>query len=44
VYFEGLSSKDAARLLGWSEANVKVRAFRIRQKLKNHLVKKEREG
>ena len=42
VYLEGLSSKEAARLLGWSEANVKVRTFRIRQKLKNHLFKKER--
>jgi RNA polymerase sigma-70 factor, ECF subfamily len=41
VYLEGLSSKEAAGLLGWSEANVKVRAFRIRQKLRNHLVRKE---
>jgi RNA polymerase sigma-70 factor, ECF subfamily len=41
VYLEGLSSKEAARLLGWSETNVKVRAFRIRQKLKKYLFSKE---
>lgn len=43
VYLEGLSSKEAAGLLGWSETNVKVRAFRIRQKLKKYLLRKERE-
>jgi RNA polymerase sigma-70 factor (ECF subfamily) len=33
VYLEGLTGKEAARLLGWSVANVKVRAFRSRKKL-----------
>jgi RNA polymerase sigma-70 factor (ECF subfamily) len=41
VYLEGLSTKEAAGQLGWSEANVKVRTFRIRQKLKKHLLRKE---
>jgi RNA polymerase sigma-70 factor (ECF subfamily) len=41
VYLEGLSTKETARLLGWSEANVKVRTFRIRQKLKKHLLRKK---
>lgn len=40
VYLEGLSSKEAAGLLGWSETNVKVRAFRIRQKLKKCLLRR----
>jgi RNA polymerase sigma-70 factor (ECF subfamily) len=38
VYLEGLSTKETAGLLGWSETNVKVRAFRIRQKLKKLLL------
>jgi RNA polymerase sigma-70 factor (ECF subfamily) len=33
VYLEELSGKEAAKLLGWSVANVKVRAFRARKKL-----------
>jgi RNA polymerase sigma-70 factor, ECF subfamily len=33
VYLEGLSGKEAADLLGWSVANVKVRCFRSRKKL-----------
>ncbi len=33
VYLQGLSIKEAADLLGWSLANVKVRAFRSRKKL-----------
>jgi RNA polymerase sigma-70 factor, ECF subfamily len=33
VYLEGFTVKEAARLLGWSMANVKVRAFRSRKKL-----------
>jgi RNA polymerase sigma-70 factor, ECF subfamily len=41
VYLEGHSTKEAAGLLGWSETNVKVRAFRIRQKLQKHLLRKE---
>ena len=37
VYFEGLSGKEAAGLLGWSIANVKVRSFRSRKKLETLL-------
>ena len=37
VYFEGLSVKEAAGLLGWSVANVKVRSFRSRKKLERLL-------
>ena len=33
VYLEGHSVKEAAGLLGWSTANVKVRLFRSRRKL-----------
>ena len=33
VYLEGHSVKEAATLLGWSIANVKVRSFRSRRKL-----------
>ncbi|MGD0228762.1 MAG: RNA polymerase sigma factor [Syntrophorhabdales bacterium] len=34
VYLEGHSVKEAAGLLGWSTANVKVRLFRTRKKLR----------
>ena len=37
VYLEGLSVKEAAGLLGWSIANVKVRSFRSRKKLRKLL-------
>jgi RNA polymerase sigma-70 factor (ECF subfamily) len=37
VYLEGLSVKEAAGLLGWSVANVKVRSFRSRKKLERIL-------
>ena len=37
VYLEGLSGKEAANLLGWSVANVKVRSFRSRKKLQKIL-------
>jgi RNA polymerase sigma-70 factor (ECF subfamily) len=37
VYLEGLSVKEAAELLGWSVANVKVRAFRSKKKLEKLL-------
>jgi RNA polymerase sigma-70 factor, ECF subfamily len=37
IYLEGLSGKEAADLLGWSVANVKVRAFRSRNKLRKLL-------
>jgi RNA polymerase sigma-70 factor (ECF subfamily) len=38
VYLEGLSVKEAAGLLGWSVANVKVRSFRSRKKLERLLM------
>ena len=45
VYLEGLSVKEAARLLGWSVPNVKVRLFRSRRKLRELLTKQnEKEG
>jgi RNA polymerase sigma-70 factor (ECF subfamily) len=37
VYLEGHSGKEAAALLGWSLANVKVRTFRSRKKLEKLL-------
>lgn len=37
VYLEGLSGREAADLLGWSVANVKIRSFRSRKKLKKLL-------
>jgi RNA polymerase sigma-70 factor, ECF subfamily len=37
IHLEGLSGKEAADLLGWSVANIKVRAFRSRNKLKKLL-------
>jgi RNA polymerase sigma-70 factor, ECF subfamily len=37
IYLEGLSGKETAELLGWSVANVKVRAFRSRNKLRKLL-------
>lgn len=37
VYLEELSGKEAAKLLGWSVANVKVRSFRARKKLQKLL-------
>jgi RNA polymerase sigma-70 factor (ECF subfamily) len=37
VYLEDLSVKEAASLLGWTVANVKVRAFRSRRKLEKLL-------
>jgi RNA polymerase sigma-70 factor (ECF subfamily) len=39
VYLEGFSGKEAAELLGWSVANVKVRSFRCRKKLQKLLAK-----
>jgi len=38
VHLEGHSIREAARLLGWSAVNVKVRAHRARQKLKKLLL------
>jgi len=37
VYFEDRPVKEAAKLLGWSVANVKVRSFRSRKKLRKLL-------
>ena len=37
LYLEGLSGREAADLLGWSVANVKVRSLRARRKLHNLL-------
>lgn len=37
VYLEGYAGKEAAKLLGWSVTNVKVRSFRARKKLEKIL-------
>lgn len=37
IYLEGLSTREASRLLGWSVTNVKVRSFRSRRKLERIL-------
>lgn len=37
VHLEGLSGKEACELLGWSIANVKIRSYRARKKLKKVL-------
>ncbi|MBU0989461.1 MAG: sigma-70 family RNA polymerase sigma factor, partial [Proteobacteria bacterium] len=37
VYLEGMTGREAAELLGWSTANVKVRAFRSRRRLRKLL-------
>lgn len=42
VYLEGLSGKEAAELLQWSTAKVKVRCFRARRKLEAFLLRLER--
>jgi RNA polymerase sigma-70 factor (ECF subfamily) len=44
VYLEELSVKEAADLLGWSVANVKVRSFRSRKKLENLLKRQGAQG
>jgi RNA polymerase sigma-70 factor (ECF subfamily) len=38
VHLEGQSVKAAARQLGWTVANVKVRAFRARRKINKLLL------
>lgn len=43
VHLEGYSTSEAARLLGWTTANVKVRAFRSRKMLRA-IVEKSIEG
>lgn len=40
VHLEGYSHKDAASLLGWSAANVKIRAFRARKQLQKWLTRR----
>ena len=37
IYLEGLSGKETSKLLGWSVANVRIRAFRARRKLQELL-------
>jgi RNA polymerase sigma-70 factor (ECF subfamily) len=44
VYLEGCSVQEAAELLGWSKANVKVRSFRARMKLEKLLSKAKEQG
>ena len=44
VYLEGLTVKEAAELLGWTTANVKVRSFRSRRKLRKLLSESIEEG
>ena len=44
VYLEGHSVQEAAKLLGWSKANVKVRSFRARMKLEKLLSKVKEQG
>lgn len=39
IYLEGYSTKEAADLLGWSVANVKIRSYRCRKQL-NTILKK----
>lgn len=38
IYLEGRSGREVADLLGWSIANVKVRSFRLKRKLKSILM------
>ncbi len=40
VYLEGLSGQEAAQMLGWTVANVKIRSFRARKKLRTMLSRK----
>lgn len=39
IYLEGRSIRETADLLGWSIANVKIRAFRSRKKLRKCLLR-----
>ncbi len=43
VHLDGHSIRDAARLLGWSVVNVKVRAHRARRALRKLLLERKRE-
>jgi len=40
VHLEGLSGQEAAQMLGWTVANVKIRSFRARKKLRTLLNRK----
>jgi RNA polymerase sigma-70 factor, ECF subfamily len=44
VYLEGRSVQETAELLGWSNANVKVRSFRARMKLEKLLRRVKDQG
>ena len=46
VYLEGQTGKEAAEILGWSTANVKVRSFRARKKMRKLIteLQKREEG
>src|SRR6266481_342294 len=39
LYFQGRSVEEIRKITGWSAALIKVRAFRARQKMKQHLAK-----
>ena len=39
IHFEGYTAAETAKMLGWSTANVKIRAFRSRKKLHKRLKK-----
>jgi RNA polymerase sigma-70 factor, ECF subfamily len=43
VHLDGYSVRDAARLLGWTVVNVKVRAHRARHALRKLLLERKRE-
>ncbi len=44
TYLEGYSNREAARLLGWSTANIKIRMLRARRKLHQLLIGSHREA
>jgi len=49
LYLEEMSGREAARALGWSVTNVRVKAFRARKKLRRYILtllrgKKDRES
>jgi RNA polymerase sigma factor (sigma-70 family) len=43
MYLQGKSVEEIAKVAGWSKTLVKVRAFRARQKLKEHLARMQKE-
>ncbi|MFL6538005.1 MAG: RNA polymerase sigma factor [Chthoniobacterales bacterium] len=43
MYLQGKSVQEIATMTGWSKALIKVRAFRVRQKLKEHLSRLQKE-